>query len=581
MPLRAQARLPLLDTMRVAASARTGALAAAMRSVTIIGRDDIERTAARTLGDVLAPLTGVDIRARSPASADVALRGASTEGVIVLVDGIRVSDQQSGHFDLDLSVPLNDVDHIEILRGTSSALHGADAVGGVINVVTRGARPATSASLRASGGTFATSAIAFDASSQNLSGAIDHTGSSGSRPGTDYSATQARASLSSAAFNGIVRVDGGLGVRHFGAADFYGAYPAYEDTRSATASAAYDIGLGTDWSLSARADTRRHGDLFTLVRTNPALYQNQHTSWQSGLEVVTHGQPSGVLSVASGADIHALTLTSARLGDHDLRRNALYSEVTLGEAGHASVDLGARGDWSSADKAFFSPSIAGMLPLGHEVSLRASTSRGFREPTWTELYYKDPANIGDSTLKAETFWSGEMGVHAATGARTSVDAVYFWREADDLIDWTKPASAPDSVPWHTKNVERASYRGVEAEASLRELFAADWTLRASALSFTSDAAAGFRGKYALSPITSSIGVSTTFHVGSARLGVDATRSRRAGEGMQTIGNMRLVAPMGAVQLTADLFNLGDASYLDVSGKPIAGRALLVGAAWRL
>jgi hypothetical protein len=64
---------------------------------------------------------------RSPALFDVAVRGSSFEQVLVLVDGIRMSDAQTGHFDLNLAVPLDQVDRIEILRGPASTLHGADA----------------------------------------------------------------------------------------------------------------------------------------------------------------------------------------------------------------------------------------------------------------------------------------------------------------------------------------------------------------------------------------------------------------------------------------------------------------------
>ncbi|MDB4914579.1 MAG: hypothetical protein JWM95_2223 [Gemmatimonadetes bacterium] len=570
----AQASPQLLDTMHVSVTSRARAAGSGMRSVTIVSRADIDRTAALTLGDVLAPITGVDIRARSSASADVALRGASVEGVIVLVDGVRVSDQQSGHFDLDLAVPLSMVDHIEILRGTSSALYGADAVGGVINVVTR-AR--ATRGIEAGGGSFGSSSLAMNAAQGPASAAADFAKSSGHRDGTDYTSTQARASLGS----GALHIDGGLGVRHFGAADFYGAYPAYEDTRTATLSASYHAALGSSWFLTTSADTRRHGDLFTLYRNNPAAYQNQHTSWQSGAEVVAHGQPSDVVSVAIGGDAHNLSLTSARLGDHDTQRGALFSELTLGQPGHASIDAGARVDWSSDDTPFFSPSLAGMLPLGNGIVLRASGARGYREPTWTERYYHDPANIGDSTITAETFWSGEIGGKATLTPRTSLDAVYFWREADQLIDWTKPSSAPDATPWHTMNVERASYRGVEAEATLRELFDADWTLRASALSFTANAATGYKGKYALSPVTSSAGISATFHLGDTRFGLDAARSRRAGEGTQTLGNLRVATPAGPAQLRVDFFNLGNSAYLDVSGKPIAGRAVHASLGWHL
>jgi iron complex outermembrane receptor protein len=573
-----------LDTVRVSVAARTGDAARETRSVTVVTRADIARTAARSLSDVLAPALGVDLRARSLASADVALRGASAEGVVILVDGVRVSDQQSGHFDLDLAVPLEAVERIEILRGTSSALYGADAVGGVIDIVTRTPVENGLASLAASGGSFGTATLAATLAGElagaRLTGAEDAARSDGHRAGTDYRVTQGRASALRAAGAGVLRVDAGLGVRHFGAADFYGAYPSFEDTRTATAAARWTGTLGAGWSLAAGADTRRHGDLFTLVRDDPALYQNRHVSWQTGANVVARRAVSDRLSLALGGDASDLALRSARLGDRDLRRGALFSEMTVGHAGGATLDGGLRVDWSSVDGTFASPTLAAALPLGGAIALRASATRGFRAPTWTERYYQDPANIGDPDLRVERFWSGELGLRATPSPRATFDAALFVRDARDLIDWAKPLAASDSAPWRTMNVAHARFRGAEGEATVRGIAGGDWTLRASALAFDAAAAEGYRGKYALSPITRSISLATTHTAGRARVSVDAGLARRAAEPTHETVNARLAfpAPRGAA-LTLDLFNLTDADYRDVSGAPIAGRAAYLGVRW--
>ena len=84
--------------------------------------------------------------ARCGWTADLSIRGSTFEQVLVLVDGVRMSDPQTGHFDLDLAVPLERVERIEILRGPASAVYGADALGGVVNVVTRDGSGARSTS---------------------------------------------------------------------------------------------------------------------------------------------------------------------------------------------------------------------------------------------------------------------------------------------------------------------------------------------------------------------------------------------------------------------------------------------------
>lgn len=584
--LHAQDRSRPLDTVRVSVTSRTGVAARESRSVTVVTREEIDRTAARTLADLLVPVLGADIRARSPASGDVALRGASSEGVVVMVDGVRVSDQQSGHFDLDLAVPLDLVDHVEVLRGTSSALYGADAVGGVINIVTRGAVGARApTTVSASGGSFGTASLAASGeatvSGTRVSGALDASRSDGHRTGTDYRATQARAAARRATASGVMRLDAGVGVRHFGAADFYGPYPSYEDTRSTTASARYDVALGDGWALSTRADTRRHADLFTLRRADPALYQNRHVSWQSGAEALLRRSVASDIGVAVGVEANDLRLASARLGHHDERRGALFSEATVALGTRASMDVGARTDWSSDYGTFVSPTLALAVPLGARVVVRASAARGYRTPTWTERYYLDPANIGDPDLTVERFWSGEGGVHATISPRLSLDGAAFVRRANGLIDWAKPLGAADSVPWRTMNVDRATYRGIEARADLRRVAGVDWTLNASGLAVDARGATGYRGKYALSPITRSLGLSATLPVRAARLALDGALARRLGDSTQVTANARLVVPVRRAMLTLDVFNLTDASYRDVSGAPIAGRAAYLGARWTL
>src|SRR5690606_16014980 len=109
----------------------------ATRAVQVITADDIRRTPARTVAEVLAWTLGADVLSRSPAQTDLALRGGTFGQVLVLVDGVRMSDPQTGHFNLDLAVPLGEIERIEVLRGGASTTYGSDAMTGVVNVVTR------------------------------------------------------------------------------------------------------------------------------------------------------------------------------------------------------------------------------------------------------------------------------------------------------------------------------------------------------------------------------------------------------------------------------------------------------------
>ena len=152
-------RLLALDTLKVEVGSRVSSmLPAATRAVEVIDRERIDMIPARNVAELLRWATSVDFMPRSPAQADLSIRGAGFEQVLVLVDGVRVSDRQTGHFDLNVTVPLDRVERVEILRGPASALYGADAVGGVVNIVTRNSGPQWEG--RMEGGSFGTGALA-------------------------------------------------------------------------------------------------------------------------------------------------------------------------------------------------------------------------------------------------------------------------------------------------------------------------------------------------------------------------------------------------------------------------------------
>src|SRR5262249_46059199 len=109
------------------------------RSLAVIPAADIDALPFESVDDVLRLLSSVDVRARGPfgAQTDFAVRGGNYGQALMMVDGARLNDAQAGHHNGDLPVPLAAVERIEVLPGGGSSLHGADAFGGTINVITR------------------------------------------------------------------------------------------------------------------------------------------------------------------------------------------------------------------------------------------------------------------------------------------------------------------------------------------------------------------------------------------------------------------------------------------------------------
>lgn len=597
----AQAPVPALDTLDVTVASRVSpALSARTRTVAVMTREEIEAVPARTVGDLLRWMNGVELQQRSGAQADLSIRGAGFEQVLVLVDGVRVSDAQSGHFDLDLAVPVDRIQRIEVLRGPGSALFGADAVGGVVNFVTRdgaaegavGLGPVRTAA-RAEGGSFGTWRLSAT-ETVPLGGAGIHLGqewaaSDGDRAGTDYRNLVLQGAVDAPLGGGRVELSAGHAARDFGAADFYAPIPSWEETRTTRATAGWTSGRFAGLRLDARASLRDHDDRFVFYRDDPQAGSNVHDARQVGAEVGLRSPASrGPLSFAVGAEAWRDELESSNLGDRSESRTALWGEVVLRAGGRGVLTAGVRADDHEAWGGFVSPSLSAAWDLTPAVRLQGSVARSFRAPTWTERYYTDPFHQASADIVPEKAWSWEAGVRTDPAPGLTVRAVAFRRSTEDLIDWAKPDGSGDDVKWRTRNVEEADFTGLELDASGDGPGRLRWQAGASLLGVDVTGETGFFSKRALRPETRRLTLGLSRGVGRAvGVAVHGLWAGRRSERAYHQIDLRVSADLGALlapgtgagTVYLDVTNLTDQDYLDASGQPVPGLGLVVG--WRV
>lgn len=129
-----------------------------------------------------------------------------------------------------------------------------------------------------------------------------------------------------------------------------------------------------------------------------------------------------------------------------------------------SFSAGAREELFSGGRAEFVPSIAGGWWVAKAVKIRASASRGFRLPTYTDLYYRDPANVGNPLLRPESSWSLAVGPEFNPAGRISAALTAIHRRDRDGIDYVKHS---DTEPWQAINVDNVNFSGVEAAVHVR------------------------------------------------------------------------------------------------------------------
>lgn len=570
------------------ASRTGGGLGAASRSVEVLTSRELDRIPARNVGDLLRWSTGVEVRSRSAAQADLSIRGSSFEQVLVLVDGVPMNDAQTAHFDLDLALPLESVKRIEIVRGSASALYGADALGGVVNIVTRAPGGEEGVSrVRFEGGSFGQAGASLlargSAGSVDVVGSGEFRRSDGHRPGTDSRMAKATVRGSAPAGQGRLLADLGVALRDFGANGFYSPFDSYEETRTLTASARWvPTHGGTGLRVEPRVSLRLHDDDFVLVRDEPERYRNRHTSWQAGGGVTFRVGPTDGLALAWGGELYRDALDSNNLGRRAEARGALFAEASTGETGRFVATAGLRLDGHEVYGSELSPSASVAAWPADVLKLRASVGRSFRTPSWTERFLDSPANVGTPELDPETAWSGDVGIDLAPAAGVRFGVTGFLREARSLIDWSRPVDAdPEVTPWRTRNVESAQYRGLEAEAEASVV--AGLRLRAGMelLSVETEAAGGFRSKRALRPLTERVRLEAARSLGR---GVTASvrwmrADRRGGDEPYHLLDARVSWQADRVRLYLEGTNLADEDYPDITGHGAPGRAVVAGLTW--
>lgn len=460
----AQAPTAVKEVVVVTGSPEPVPLAEADRAVR---RFEVEpqRLLTNTFTDLLRLDASIDLRARAPhgVQADLSIRGSTFGQTLVLFDGLRLNDAQSGHHNLNLPFPLESLGAIEVLRGTGSTLYGADAVGGVVQFLPR--QPETpELRLRGALGNFGSNQQRLSAGwarqnfTQQLAATRDF--STGFIPNRDYrnlslaSSTWGRTKLGASSLM-LAHND-----RPFGAEQFYGNFNSWERTKAWFAGGRQAFGEKTQ----AAFGYRRHTDLFVLYRDRPQVFTNRHASesWQGTLRRREELQPG--MNLHFGAEGYGDRIVSNNLGRHQRARGAAYASFDARVLKRFSLNAGLRDElWGSANHQF-TPSLAGGYWVNAQWKLRASLSRAFRVPSYTDLYYQDPANRGTPDLRPERAWGSEAGVDFAPSEKLRVTATVFQRRERDGIDYVRRSPAD---LWRAANIQQLRFTGVEASTRWR------------------------------------------------------------------------------------------------------------------
>ena len=458
------------------------------RIVHIISKEEIEQAPLNSLDALLEYTSQLDIRQRGgmDVQSDISIRGGSSEQVAILLNGINISDPQTGHHQLNLPFDLSAIDHIEILEGSSSRIYGAGAFSGAINIITQPKSTNNKAELNLSGGSFGYRNISLNKHLQT--GKIHHFTNISHKAGdgyirnTDFTNSSIFYHALMELKNQQFEVQAGYTTKSFGANAFYTpAYPdQFESIRSKFASIKYSSGTWLKFTFSGY--WRRLHDRFELFRYEAADWYTGHNYHRSDLSGI---QSSLVYTTAAGKtsigfDVRDERIKSNVLGyempealpakgsafftKQDARQNAgVYIEHSL-VTNSFTASAGALIYWHSRlEGAHIFPGLDVSYSINEHFKAFASVNHSLRMPTFTDLFYEGPTNKGNPNLKPETSTNIETGIKFNTKG-TQAYLLGFYRNGKNIIDWVRQSE--DDI-WLASNLTELNTSGLSLAINMQ------------------------------------------------------------------------------------------------------------------
>lgn len=427
------------------------------KNMIIISAEKINSLAIKNFTDLFSFFTALNVSRRGPdeSSYDLSMRGCHFEQVLLLLDGIPLNNPQTGHFNTDFPFTINDIERVEIIRGGSSTTYGSGAFAGVINFILK-KKEAGAVILSVGSNGFFSGELSWGKVAQkfNYSLSAKRSNSRGYYPGREFDRLQLQGNASFTFSKNRLEFLSGYLDKDFGAEGFYEAAPSIENSQTAfftiklqrtNVHSRYQLGY-------AQQD---HRDYFILDRYQPDLFRNRSRT-QGQFLYISSSHDWRSFHLATGAELKKEILYSTAMGDWQRDRAALYLNATYSTA-DTSIDFGIRNEFHAAAEDAFIFNAGYAHRFSDRLSANINLSRSLRLPTFTELHYRSPKNVGDPGLQPETSFNYEASL-IWFGPTRNVDLSFFYRRQLNTIDWIR-FSAGDA--WRAVNLRKNDLLGTE------------------------------------------------------------------------------------------------------------------------
>ena len=443
------------------------------RTVNILSSEDIKNSPVTNVSDLLQEITGIDVRRRGVGGVqgDLYIRGGGFDQTLLLVDGMKMDDAQTGHHTLNMIIPLYLIERVEIIKGPAARIFGQNAFNGAINIVTKdleGEKRTVHMKLNElSYGSFEQKNISLSTkiTAENIKSLISYSGnrSDGYRHNTDFKRNNYFVKTSFNTNKSPVNIIASFNENKFGANGFYASPSAteqYEETQASLLGVTTTIN-SEKLSITPRLYWRRGQDEYIYIRDNPSVYRNLHKTNKVSAELSgSYFSKSGITGF--GVDLSTVNISSNNLGEHKRTTVNLFADHTF-----QLFD----------EKLFISPGIALSyfsdmsfhsfpgIDLGYNVSsdfkIYSNIGKTYRIPTYTDLYYSDRTTVGNENLNPESATSTELGLKY-NSSNFKFSAALFNRSAKNIIDYVKSS---ENDLWKAENIGSLTTKGYEFDIS--------------------------------------------------------------------------------------------------------------------
>jgi vitamin B12 transporter len=487
--LKIPSRVMTIRQIELIAGRTGGNFAERMQSIDKLNQATLYNLPVRSISDALSFSAGVDVRQRglSGTQADIGIRGGNFEQSLILVNGFKMTDPQTGHHAANLPIPLIAVSEIQVFKSPTVLPFGQSALTGAVHIGAY-AQDAFEVKTTAYGGSFnsfgAQAMVRMRIKKYQQLLAISRDQSDGHWYNSDFVNHQFFYTGShSLGVNQRHRLTytAAYTDRNFGANGFYSnKFPdQWERTTMAMAGAKHNFhwyskkeGSSTWYQFRQQAMLRSHADEFRLKRNDPAFYTNTHVSnvlsYEAQLSVNVNRQ-----QLLFGLEQRLEQLNSSNLGLRERQYQSAFVQAQ-GSLGTVNYAAGLLVFAYNLENPQLMPSLQLGKGLANRQYIFANYSRGNRVPSWTEMFYTDPSNVGNPNLLPEFSHATELGWRQTpdysdgTWLQFQAEAALFYRQHTNMIDWVRDASPvnPNPNPWTPVNIASVAFTGFESSVSL-------------------------------------------------------------------------------------------------------------------